>query len=167
MFGGVVVSYKLEDIDIDRNKTAENVRDFLDGQFQTYLNRAGLHRTDLSSTQLDPTGVTSHGGNSAERKMMKIFDYEAKCMAIYAAIDNCQENPNLRIFNRSILYDSYILLLENWQIEERLGLSSSRLREKKRAALCEFADRLPVWAFRKKTKLPDLHAYSNQEREVK
>ena len=44
---GIIVSYKLENVNIDKNKTAQNVRAFLDNEFQTYLNRSGLHRDDL------------------------------------------------------------------------------------------------------------------------
>lgn len=161
--GGIVVSYKLENIGIDKNETAEKVRCFLDDEFQTYLNRAGLHRTDLSSPKMDITGITAHGGNSQEAKVMKIFDYEAKCMAIYKTIDNCQENKNLHVYHRSILYDRFILQLEDWQVAQRINLSASRYRDIKQDALCEFAERLPVWAYRLGTRLKDLVVYSNEE----
>lgn len=164
--GGIIVSYKLEDIDIDKVATAANASDFLEGTFQTYLNRAGLHRADLSSPKMDITGVSAHGGNSAESGMMKIFDYEAKCWAIYKAIDNCRENKNKRIYSRSILIDLYIKELEPWQIKERLGLSDSSYKIRRQKALCEFADRLPVWAYRLDTHFPELRKYSNKEKEV-
>lgn len=164
--GGIIVSYKLEDIDIDKVATAAKAGEFLEGEFQTYLNRAGLHRTDLSSPQMDITGVSAHGGNSAENGMMRIFDYEAKCLAVYKAIDNCRENANKRIYSRSILVDLYIKELEPWQIRERLDLSESPYKIRRQKALCEFADRLPVWGYRLKTKLPELRVYSNKEKEV-
>lgn len=163
---GIIVSYKLENVNIDKNKTAQNVRDFLDNEFQTYLNRSGLHRYDLSSPQIDPTGVIAHGGNSQESKMMQIFDYQAKCVAIYEAIEDCIENKNMHKWHRTILHNRYIDELEDWQIAQRLSISSSRYREIKSNALCEFADRLPVWAYRYGTQLPDLRVYNNKEKEV-
>ena len=164
--GGIIVSYKLEDIDIDKVETAANASDFLEGAFITYLNRAGLHKTDLSGPQMDLAGAHAHSGNPAEKKMMDIFDYEAKCKAIYKAIDNCRENRNKRIYSRSILIDLYIKELEPWQVKERLGLSDSSYKVRKQSALCEFADRLPVWAYKAHTHLPELRKYSNEEKEV-
>lgn len=163
---GIIVSYKLENMDINKNKTTQNVRDFFDNEFQTYLNRSGLHRYDLSSPQIDPTGVTAHGGNSQETKMMQIFDYQAKCAAIYKAIEDCTENKKWHKWHRSILHNRYIDELEDWQIAQRLGISSSRYRAIKSNALCEFADRLPVWAYRCGTRLPDLRVYSSKKKEV-
>lgn len=164
MSGGTVVAYKLTDIDIDRLVTARNVRNFLDIKFPTYLARGGLHKADLSSPKLDPTGVpSSHGGNSAETAMMKIFDYQAKCKAIYTAIMNCSENRNLGVYNRSILLNRYISNLTDTDVMNKLGMSSSSYGEKKVVALCEFADWLPVIAIRYDTKFKELRKFLNVE----
>ncbi|WEV42977.1 DUF1492 domain-containing protein [Lactobacillus sp. ESL0684] len=153
----------LEQVDINRNKTAEKVRDFLNKDFIHYLDKAGLHKADLSSPQLDPTGVSSHGGNSAEYKMVQIIDYENKCKAIITAIKNCRENVGRGVRNRTILQDVYLKELENWQVQERLGLSEAAYYAKKQAALCEFADRIEVWAVRFGTHIPDLHIYQKEQ----
>lgn len=163
MSGGTVVAYKLTDVDIDRVVTARNVRNFFANKFQTYLARGGLHKADLSSPDLEPTGVTSHGGNSAETSMMKIFDYQAKCGAVYTAIINCSENRNLGVYNRSILLDRYINDLTDTDVMNKLGMSSSSYGEKKVVALCEFADWLPVIALRYDTKFDELRKFLNVE----
>lgn len=163
MSGGAVVAYKLTDVDIDRLATARNVRIFLDNKFQTYLARGGLHRADLSSLKLEPTGVSSHGGNSAETAMMKIFDYQAKCGAIYTAIINCSENHNLGVYNRSILLNRYINDLTDRDAMNKLGISSSSYGEKKVVALCEFADWLPAIAPRYDTQFCELRKFLNVE----
>lgn len=163
MSGGTIVAYKLTDIDIDRVITARNVRIFLDNRFPTYLARGGLHKADLSSPKLEPTGVSSHGGNSAETAMMKIFDYQAKCKAIYEAIANCSENRNLGVYNRSILFSRYVSDLTDTEVMIKLGMSSSSYGEKKVVALCEFADWLPVIAVRYDTKFKELRKFSNVE----
>lgn len=164
MSGGTVVAYKLTDVDIDPVITARNVRNLLDKKFPTYLARGGLHKADLSSPKLDLTGITSHGGNSAENAMMKIFDYQAKCVAIYEAIINCSENHNLGVYNRSILFDRYIIDdLTDTDVMHKLGMSSSSYGEKKVIALCEFADWLPVIALRYDTKFNELRKFLNVE----
>lgn len=163
MSGGTVVAYKLTDVDIDRVVTASNVRKFFANKFQTYLARGGLHKADLSSPDLEPTGVTSNGGNSAETSMMKIFDYQAKCGAVYTAIINCSENRNLGVYNRSILLDRYINDLTDTDVMNKLGMSSSSYGEKKVVALCEFADWLPVIALRYDTKFDELRKFLNVE----
>lgn len=163
MNGGTVVAYKLTDVDIDRVATARNVRNFLANKFQTYLARGGLHRADLSSPKLEPTGVSSHGGNSAEASMIKIFDYQAKCGAVYTAIINCSENRNLVVYNRSILLNRYINDLTDRDVMSKLGISSSSYGEKKVVALCEFADWLPVIALRYDTQFCELRKFLNVE----
>ena len=163
MSGGTVMAYKLTDIDIDRVITARNVRNFLDNIFPTYLARGGLHQADLSSPKLDPTGVSSHGGNSAETAMMKIFDYQSKCKAIYTAITNCSENRNLGVYNRSILLNRYVSDLTDTEVMSKLGMSSSSYGEKKVVALCEFADWLPAIAPRYDTKFKELRKFLNIE----
>ena len=163
MSGGNVVAYKRTDEDIDRLVTARNVRNFLDNKFQTYLARGGLHKADLSSPKLEPTGVSSHGGNSAETAMMKIFDYQAKCAAVYMAIMNCSENRNLGVYNQSILLDRYIKDLTDREVMNKLGISSSSYGEKKVVALCEFANWLPAIAPRYDTKFKELRKFLNVE----
>ncbi|MCT6889091.1 MAG: hypothetical protein M3Z87_05410, partial [Lactobacillus sp.] len=76
-------------LDIDQTKTAEKVKYFFKNDFERYILRAGYHRTDLSSPQLDQTGIMSHNGNSAESKMAIIFEAQHKCQAVYHAIDQC------------------------------------------------------------------------------
>lgn len=158
------VSYNLENIELNRVETAYKAKKFLLNDFQTYLNRAGTHRADLKSVQLEPTGVKSHGKNSAEANMFQIFDYESKCLAIYKAIEDCTENPALSMYNRDILHFTYIDLLKEWQVAQRIGLSQSRTRYKKQGALCEFAERLPKWSLYYDTRLPDLRVWKNIER---
>lgn len=165
MCGGIVVAYKLEDVDIDKKKTASNVRKFFAGEFLTYLSRAGLHSTDLSSANLDPTGIASRGKNSAESNIMKIFDYEAKCGAVYRCAQDCRENENLGIYNRKILIYRYFQNIPDGDVKDRLGISSTAYAEKKLSALIDFADRLPVWAYKFDTKLPELREFKNEELE--
>lgn len=144
---------------LNKVATARNVRHFLAEDFQLYLNRSGLQRVDLSSPQLDSSGVIAHGSNSAEKSMMRVFDYQAKCFAIYKAIDTCLDSQERHIYHRTILYSRYIKLLDDWKIYNRIGLSPARYRQVKQDALCEFAERLPVWALKQNTEIRDLREF--------
>lgn len=117
--GGIVVAYKLENVDFDAARTADNVREFLDNDFQTYVNRGGLHRFDLSSPQLDLAGGGHSGGNPAEDKMQHIFDYQAKTRAVQKAIMDCTEG---RYQHKTILVDCYLKELANWQVADKIGI---------------------------------------------
>lgn len=156
------MDYRLEDLEIDKTATASNVREFFkpSGKFETYLRRAGFTRFDLKSPQIDPTGISgSHGFNTQENSAVAFFDYQNKCLAVYSTIAHCDfsSNPaNPNRFNREILRLCYIEELEDWQVAERIGLSSSRYRDLKQLALYDFAERLPIYAFKFHTKIPDL-----------
>lgn len=165
--GGIVVAYNFKEIEMDRKRTAAKVRDFLSDSFQTYLNKAGIHRTDLSSPKMDPSGVASHSGNSAEEGMQRIFDYELKSWVIYQTMLNCTENENLHAYHRTILIDKYVKLKEDWEIADEIGLSVSRCRDIKNNALCEFAERLEPMAIRNHVRFPRLIVYKSEGKEVK
>ena len=156
-----LVAYQTRNADLDINATVDNVRRFFKNDFETYLSRAGMHRSDLanislSSPKLSATGGGSHAGNSAESKIMQLFDYEAKCGAVYRAIEDCSDNPNLNDYNREILKYTYLLRLRDSDIAERIGLSESTVRAKRREALCDFANRIIKWQIRFDTEIPEL-----------
>lgn len=144
-------------IDIDQYQTAEKVRKFFKYNFPQYLVRAGYHRTDLSSPQLDITGVSAHGGNSAEQKMASIFEAQDKCKAIYQAIDACFDSARQPF--RTILKSLYIDELENWKIADKVQYSDSRYDDLKRYALCNFADTIDTFKLYYDVNFPELKVF--------
>lgn len=143
-------------LDIDVYKTANNVRRFLENDFKLFLWRGGLHKVDLSSPSFDSVGSSGAVGNGQEQKIMKIFDYQSKALAIYQAIEQCEHNENLGVYSRDILHSLYVLDLTDVQTMERLLLAEATYYRKKRLALCEFADRVQVTAYKLDTDIPDL-----------
>ena len=141
-------------IDIDQKKTAQKVRDFFKFNFEHYLIRAGYHRTDLSSPQLDPTGIMSHGGNSAENKMASIFDAQDKCQAVYHAIEQCADSPQQPF--RTILKALYLDKMKDWQVAAKVQYSDSRYNDLKKYALCQFADTIVTWKIIYDVDIPEL-----------
>lgn len=93
-------------LDIDQMETSRKVRAFFKKTFPNYLIKAGYHRTDLSSPQLDLTGIAARNGNGAEGKMMHILDMQDRCKVVYQAIDHCADSTKQAF--RTILKALYI-----------------------------------------------------------
>ncbi|WEV40342.1 ArpU family phage packaging/lysis transcriptional regulator [Lactobacillus sp. ESL0681] len=144
-------------LDIDQTKTAKKVRDFFKYTFPNYLVKAGFHRTDLSSPQLDPTGIAVHGGNSAESKMAHIFEMQDRCKAVYQAINYCSDSQKQPF--RTILKALYIDELEDWKVAAKVQYSDSRYGDLKRYALCQFADSLETQKTRYGVDIPELKVF--------
>ncbi|QHJ77600.1 MAG: hypothetical protein [Bacteriophage sp.] len=149
-------------LDIDQRATAENVKRFFRNDFEKYILRSGYHRTDLTSPQLDPTGIMGHGGNSAENKMAIIFDAQDKCKAVYHAIDQCFDSTQQPF--RTILKSLYIDELKDWQVAAKVQYSDSRYNELKKYALCQFADTIETWKILYGVDIPQLKVPKNQNR---
>lgn len=148
--------------DIDQIKTAKQVRNFLKYDFASYLLKAGYHRTDLGSPQLNLTGISAHAGNAAESKMMRIFDMQNRCKAIYQAMEHCFNSPSHPY--STILKSLYIDELKDWQVANLIGYSDSRYDDLKRYALCQFADTIEPWQVVYDVDFPELKIWKNQNR---
>lgn len=144
-------------VELDKVKTASMVNDFFSNELLDYLANAGMHRTDISSPQLTATGGSHSGGNSAEEKMLKIFDYQNKCWAIGSTINNCSDT------SRKILKASVINATSDIQQIASLNYSDRTFYRKKQEAYCEFAMRLQYWAYRYDTNISDLRIFKNQK----
>lgn len=149
-------------LDINQKATAKKVREFFKYTFPDYLIKAGYHRTDLSSPQLDPTGVAVHGINSSENKMMLIINMQERCRAVYQAIDHCADNSKQPF--RTILKALYIDELDDWKVAQKVQYSDSRYSDLKRYALCQFADTIQTWATLYDVYIPNLLVFENRVR---
>lgn len=154
MIGVAVV---VTDRQIDTDKTCYNVKKFFQNDFQRYLNLAGKHRTDLSSPQLDPTGVSAHGVNHQEEKLVGNFMWQTKVTAVSLAIKNCTDTPKQPY--KTILQDAYLKELPVWQITEKIGYGKTRFSQLKVKAQVEFAERLIFWKNQLEIEVPDLIVY--------
>ncbi len=150
-------------LDIDQTKTAEKVKCFFKNDFERYILRAGYHRTDLSSPQLDQTGIMGHYGNSAENKMATIFEAQHKCQAVYHAIDQCFDSAQQPF--RTILKALYIDKMKDWQVAAKVQYSDSRYNDLKKYALCQFADTIVTWKIIYDVDIPELKVPKNEKSE--
>lgn len=160
MFYKQLASGDVVNVQLDKVATASNVTDFLHNNLAEYLANAGMNKADLSSPQLNGTGVSHGFENSAESNMLKIFDYENKCWAIGCAINNCSK------VSRQILQSSILKELSDYDQIMRLNYSDRTFYRKKQEALCEFATRIQFWAYKYNTHIAELRIYQEKENKV-
>lgn len=140
--------------DIDTKETAKNVDAFLRNDFIKYARLCGLTRADLQSPTITGMPSGSNFGNSAENKMMRIFEAEDIVKSVKETIcKKCSAKSS------KILSLCYLSNMLNWQVARRLDYSTSRFAELKRCALCEFADFFDYYRYRYDLKVSDLHVY--------
>lgn len=153
---------------MDEKKTADKVRKFLDKDFERYLVDSGQHRLDLRSPILDPTGVSAHGKNYQEEKMIRNLKAEFAVKTVADTIGNLTDTLHTKKPQpyKTIIYRSYILEMYDKQIYQGLHYSSTNYGLLKNKALCEFAERFEFWKVRDHaTDLPDLRCWKVPESE--
>ncbi|TVV13672.1 hypothetical protein FOF62_00495 [Lactobacillus jensenii] len=145
-------------MDIDTEKTARIVERFLTHDLERYLRYAGKHRLDLASPEADITGISGSNGNAQEIKLLRNLEAQAIVKAVDLTLLNCSNSSRTPV--QTILVELYVKEKSNWAVAQMVGYSSSRFREIKRYALCEFADRFDHWQVVAKVgKFIDLHCY--------
>lgn len=124
---------------IDQRKTAYNVKLFFNKIFPSYLMMAGKTRTYISSPNLDPTGVSAHGGlNRAESRAVDTIRAENAIDAVTYAINRCEDTPKKPY--RTILASLYGTEELNIDVAMKVGYQPSQYNVKKNEALAKFAD---------------------------
>ncbi|MCT3465896.1 hypothetical protein EFR21_01580 [Lactobacillus delbrueckii subsp. bulgaricus] len=130
-------------LEIDAQKTAERVDRYLKHDFERYLRLSGKHRTDISSPSLSGMPGGSNG-NSQENKVIEGAYAGQVVAAVAATIRNCSDYDERKPYKR-ILIDYYIKGMQGFKIAQKIGYSDRQFANKKRLALCEFADRFEYW----------------------
>lgn len=138
------------------NETVSNVKDFFQHDFWHYMNRGGIHVSQLSSPQMSLTGTSHSNTNGIEKSLVDSLSeaeqatYRAETIAI--ALNNCSDLENSK--HQTILRSTFINELTDYQIEIKLSMSDYQLRRNKKKACVEFAERLEFW--RKRRNINDL-----------
>ena len=140
----------LEVHEIDKIKTKNNADYFLRKNFIHYVNLAGMNRNHLTSINFDNI-PTKNNQNINEKIIINevkdsidIVDPAKKAVsAIYRTMDNCTSTPQNPF--RTILLDIYVQNKTISQIAMKTNLSESTIGNKRKIALCEFAERFEFW----------------------
>lgn len=125
---------------INKEKTAQAVKDFFANDFDHYLNLSNMHLSDISSPTLDPNGVVVHDGmNHMDERMIINIDAQACVVAVNHSIQSCSYKHAI------IIYLYFIKNKTNDEIAERLRYQTTQFHAVKKEALVEFAERFEYW----------------------
>lgn len=155
-FGGIQLSLGFN---INKKETAYNANKFLLNDFERYLSFSGTNRSLISSPTFSLEPIARSSENGQEHKVMKIIEAQQTVVTVVETINACSSSPSEPY--KQILKFKYLDKLKNWEVSQKIGFGTTRYKELKDNALCEFADRLEFYAMRNKVDLPDLHIYKN------
>ncbi|MFV4903510.1 ArpU family phage packaging/lysis transcriptional regulator [Lactobacillus delbrueckii] len=133
----------MDNLELDQRLTARKVDQYLKHDFERYLRESGAHRTDISS----PSMSGMPGGTIANQQEDKLLEglYAASVVdCIKRTIANCSDG-DIRKPYKIILVDYYLKGMQGFKIAQKIGYSDRQFANKKRLALCEFADRFEYW----------------------
>lgn len=156
--------------EMDMERTARRAFGFLKYTFPSYVKGAALSMNDLSGQEI--TGMpSSHSAiNSQERKLEKAWkrveQNQLRAVTVYQTILLCRKSPVYPY--QQILLSKFVAGDPDWKIQPVVGYSNSQYYNKRRDALCEFAEILEA----KKVKngcpeIPDLIIEVEEENEEK
>lgn len=133
----------MDNLELDQRLTARKVDQYLKHDFERYLRQCGAHRTDISSPSMSgmPSGTF---GNRQEEKLLEGLYAASVVDCIKRTIANCADS-DVRKPYKIILVDYYLKGMQGFKIAQKIGYSDRQFANKKRLALCEFADRFEYW----------------------
>lgn len=127
-------------IDIDREKTANEARIFLEYDLPKLASMADRDIASLSSPQLSFSCSHSNGMNHQQDVLIDHWSADAALVAVHAAAHHI---PNQN-YQRDIFILTYFKHRFEHELSAKYAISLSTLRRRKVDALVEFAIRLDV-----------------------
>lgn len=133
----------MDNLELDQRLTARKVDQYLKHDFERYLRQCGAHRADISSPSMSgmPSGSFT---NHQEEKLVEGLYAASVVDCIKHTIANCADG-DIRKPYKIILVDYYLKGMQGFKIAQKIGYSDRQFANKKRMALCEFADRFEYW----------------------
>lgn len=135
----------------------KSVTKFLNEDLWHYINRGGVHPSQLSSPQLSSVPGGHSNTNGVEKSVLHTMSEAERAtylaLTILIAIKDCTD-LNYGGRHRSILEAYYIEKLDNQATAIKVGLTYRQYKSAKKGALHEFIERYNFW--RKKRECPEL-----------
>ena len=135
----------LFDEEVDETATRKNVKKFFKKIFPRLIVLSGLTPTQLQSPTLSDMPTSKPVGNTNEKKIINMLEAQRLVKEVINCIKCCRGHGS------TILYDTYVLNIDNWKTANKIGYSHARYQDLKNQSLLDFAD---TFMFEK-----DFHVY--------
>ena len=135
----------LFDEEVDETATRKNVKKFFKKIFPRLIVLSGLTPTQLQSPTLSDMPTSKPVGNTNEKKIINMLEAQRLVKEVINSIKCCRGHGS------TILYDTYVLNIDNWKTANKIGYSHARYQDLKNQSLLDFAD---TFMFEK-----DFHVY--------
>lgn len=144
-------------LEIDPQKTANKVAEFLDKKLDHYLALSGKRRFDLKSPSMDGMPKPPSHRNSSEDRMLNIWLAEKVVECVGLAMRNMTKE------SQQVMMKRYSDNMTVYNIATELNYSASTYTRRREKALCEFADRFEyqVVCHGIENEVQDLHVYEH------
>ncbi|GKT03441.1 ArpU family phage packaging/lysis transcriptional regulator [Furfurilactobacillus entadae] len=136
--------------EVDRDKTAAQVRTFFERQYPKFKRYAETDTTALKSPMSDGQPKSPNFTNTAENNIIRQLTAETIVCNVHKAVDGCDA------MSKKIIKGCYFRHVSNANMQTLIGYEHTRYNELKTEALNQFAD-----AFDKYDHFYDLHVYKS------
>ena len=124
----------LFDEEVDEVATRKNVKKFFEKIFPRLIMLSEFSSTQLQSPTLSDMPASKPVGNTNEKKIITMLEAQR---LVKEAIESMKY---VRGHGSTILYDTYVLNIDNWKTANKIGYSQSRYHDLKNQSLLDFAD---------------------------
>lgn len=146
--------------EVDTEKTAKKVKQFLRGDFVRAIRLSGYDLNSLSSPKLSLAPAHGATGNVIERQIIRSLEAKTIVQAVHESIFRCTAT------SRQILIGIYIEEKPIFQVSRLVQYQHTQFDVMHKRALNEFADRFEYWQRILCVKDPeDLHVYRGNDNE--
>ena len=124
----------LFDEEVDEVATRKNVKKFFEKILPRLIMLSGLDSTQLKSPTLSDMPTSKPVGNSNEEKIINMLEAQRIVKEVIKSM------KYVRSHGSTILYDTYVLNIDNWKTADKIGYGHARYQDLKNQALLDFAD---------------------------
>ena len=122
------------DEEVDEVATRKNVRKFFEKIFPRLIMLSEISSTQLQSPTLSDMPTSKPVGNTNEKKIINMLEAQRIVKEVIKSI------RYVRGHGSTILYDTYVVNIDNWKTANKIGYSRARYQDLKNQSLLDFAD---------------------------
>ena len=122
------------DEEVDEVATRKNVKKFFEKIFPRLIMLSEFSSTQLQSPTLSDMPASKPVGNTNEKKIINMLEAQRLVKEVIKSMKYVCGHGS------TILFDVYVLNIDNWITANKIGYSSARYQDFKNQALLDFAD---------------------------